>query len=158
MTGIPAGYQLHVTTWESAYDHYKTQVLSGLTKEDVEFYLDLMKPFFSKHDMVNPGTFGNEKISVEVLIDMVMKLLGAHPNISQAVSTKWNTALANDLPGDLLEYYEVELYDVLCDDVLGVSEFYEDTEELNLWCREIGQYKILYIDQSIPDVTSLFNK
>ena len=34
MNTIPKGYQLHVTSWENDGDNYKTEVLSGLMREN----------------------------------------------------------------------------------------------------------------------------
>lgn len=42
---IPSGYQLHITSWENDADNYKTKILSGLTKEDVQFYLHFLNHF-----------------------------------------------------------------------------------------------------------------
>jgi hypothetical protein len=53
---IPSGYQLHITSWENDADNYKTEILSGLTKEDVQFYLHFLNHFESH----NP--YGNECI------------------------------------------------------------------------------------------------
>ena len=53
---IPSGYQLHITSWENDADNYKTKILSGLTKEDVQFYLHFLNHFESH----NP--YGNECI------------------------------------------------------------------------------------------------
>lgn len=45
MSNIPAGYQLHVESWENDGDNYKTQIMNGLTLADVNFLLDVGKPF-----------------------------------------------------------------------------------------------------------------
>ena len=47
---IPASYQLHVHSWEDDTDHHDTEILHGLTKEDVEFYLELLENFRSRSD------------------------------------------------------------------------------------------------------------
>lgn len=51
---IPSGYQLHITSWENDGDNYKTKIISGLTKEDVQFYLHFLNHFG------NDGPYGNE--------------------------------------------------------------------------------------------------
>ena len=53
---IPPGYQLHITSWENDADNYKTEILSGLTKEDVRFYIH----FLSHFEMDKP--YGNGRI------------------------------------------------------------------------------------------------
>jgi hypothetical protein len=42
---IPSGYQLHITSWENDADNYKTEILSGMTKEDVQFYIHFLSHF-----------------------------------------------------------------------------------------------------------------
>lgn len=42
---IKKGYQLRVTSWENDADNYNTVSLDGLSKEDVEFYINFIKVF-----------------------------------------------------------------------------------------------------------------
>ncbi len=62
MENIQPGYQLHITSWENDADNYKTKIIQGLTKEDVQFYLHFLRHFYSQYsrhkDMIGPG-FGN---------------------------------------------------------------------------------------------------
>lgn len=62
MENIKPGYQLHITSWENDADNYKTEVIQGLTKEDVQFYLHFLRHFYSSYcrykDMIGPG-YGN---------------------------------------------------------------------------------------------------
>ena len=46
---IPSGFQLHITSWENDADNYKTEVISGLTREDVKFYLHFLGHFYSQY-------------------------------------------------------------------------------------------------------------
>ena len=57
MSTIPSGYQLHITSWEKDADNYKTEILSGLTKEDVQFYIHFLSYFGSYQHL-----FGNKRI------------------------------------------------------------------------------------------------
>jgi hypothetical protein len=45
--GFESGYQLHITSWENDADNYNTKIISGLTKEDVKFYIYFLKHFRS---------------------------------------------------------------------------------------------------------------
>jgi hypothetical protein len=56
MNNIPSGYQLHITSWENDADNYKTKIISGLTKDDVQFYLH----FLSLFEMDKP--YGNGSV------------------------------------------------------------------------------------------------
>lgn len=57
MDNIPSGYQIHITSWENDADNYKTKIVSGLTKEDVQFYLHFLNHF----EMNKP--YGNGRIT-----------------------------------------------------------------------------------------------
>ena len=52
---IQAGYMLQVTSWENDGDNYNTITLTGLTKEKVKFYLELLQYFNGAKDQ----DFGN---------------------------------------------------------------------------------------------------
>ena len=38
---IPAGYQLSVVSWENDGDHYNTEVMNGLSEEEVKFLVEI---------------------------------------------------------------------------------------------------------------------
>ena len=62
---IPSGYQLHITSWENDADNYKTKILSGLTKEDVQFYLHFLNHFESHNPYGNGCIYSHaEKIAI----------------------------------------------------------------------------------------------
>jgi hypothetical protein len=57
-TIIPAGYRVTVTSWENDADNYKDTIHEGLSKERVEYILELCNLFKSGSN--NGGkTFGN---------------------------------------------------------------------------------------------------
>jgi hypothetical protein len=56
-TIIPAGYRLSITSWENDADAYHTEIVEGISKERVEFILELCRLFRSKNQ--KPGCFGN---------------------------------------------------------------------------------------------------
>ena len=56
-TIIPAGYRVTITSWENDGDNYKDTIHEGLTKERVEYILELCKLFKSKNRDKN--CFGN---------------------------------------------------------------------------------------------------
>jgi hypothetical protein len=57
-TIIPAGYRLSITSWENDADAYHTEIIEGLTRERVEYLLELCKLFYSGSNN-NDATFGN---------------------------------------------------------------------------------------------------
>lgn len=56
MDTILPGYQLHIISWENDADNFNTTIYSGLTKEDVQFYIYFLGHFKSHR------TYGNESI------------------------------------------------------------------------------------------------
>ena len=57
-TIIPAGYRVTITSWENDADYYEDTIHEGLTKERVEYILEMCKLFKSGSN--NGGkTFGN---------------------------------------------------------------------------------------------------
>lgn len=75
MNNIPAGYQLHIISWENDADNYRTKVISGLEYADVNFYLHFLRHFHFSYSKEKIGVgFGNtnkstypdaEKIAIE---------------------------------------------------------------------------------------------
>lgn len=58
-TTIKAGYRLSINSWENDGDHRKTKVLEGLSKELVQFYVQLLKLFKSQNYNDDRTAFGN---------------------------------------------------------------------------------------------------
>lgn len=156
---IPAGYQLHISSWENDADDYRTEVLSGLTREDVAFLVSIIKQFSSRNK--KPKGIGNTSIGDVPLIKLVLKALDNHPNISPDLRSCWTLDLPcavedlDEFDGDeeLAEASE-QAYEKLCE-LIGspVSEFYQD--ELN-FCRVYEDHKVFLITAPVENVTHEF--
>jgi hypothetical protein len=154
MSNLPAGYQLHITTWENDADHYMTKVMSGLTKEDVQFYVEMAKAFKSRNN--RPAGMGNGIVAANKLVPFIDKLLAKHTGLSQKVRDYWST---EGEPGDFdmaLEDVKYDLYmEILAENVLGepVNEYYEYG-----FCRVFAEFKVYFVPAEvvIEDVTSQF--
>lgn len=131
---IPTGYQVRISTWENDGDYRKTQVINGLSKEDVYFYQDLTKLFYSRHRSEMKG-FGNGSVDAEELIQRVTEILGAHPNISRATHDLWNDP---EFP-DSIDI----IYDTLCECVLGYPEEYDKP----YFCRVFEKFEVLFFKE-----------
>lgn len=81
-TIIPAGYRVTITSWENDADNYADTIHEGLTKERVEFILELCNLFLSKNgqygkkgkgfgNMYEPGH--DEQLAAEAAIRVVME-------------------------------------------------------------------------------------
>jgi hypothetical protein len=111
---IPAGYQLHVTSWENDADNYKTEIVSGLTSEDVKYLLALLKNFGRK------GKHGNENVGADVLLSIFTKTMEKHPDTSDecekfcplderevhSVIEELLSAPSEGYDGDFVRYFE----------------------------------------------------
>jgi hypothetical protein len=154
MSNLPAGYQLHITTWENDADNYHTQVMSGLSKEDVAFYVELAKGFRSKNSRPKGG-LGNQQVDADTLVEYIDGMLAKHPNISEKVRNYWSTEdeLADfDMALDDVKY---DLYyEILCENVLGNPDDYYD----HGFCRVFDEFKVLFVPEEviIEDVTHQF--
>ena len=87
---IPAGYQLHIKTWENDADHYLTQVISGLTEEDVKFHLFIVSHFYSRNGFSFKRGLGNGSIPEGTLIELIQSAVTKFPNISDSTRDMWN--------------------------------------------------------------------
>lgn len=139
---IPAGYQLHVTTWENDGDHYNTEIISGLTEADVRFLLDVAKQFGSRNS-TTPG-LGNGSVKGEQLVALLREKLADHPEISDDIKQVWSEGSDEDIA-----------YDILTDLLLGTPQEEGYFDEL-YFCRVFDDFKVYYFPETIKDVTQSF--
>lgn len=83
---IEAGYQLHITSWTNDGDSYNTTIHSGLIKEDVQFLLEVVRPFKSCH---RGGSFGNNDSCTEAIDDHILECFRNHKNLSSSKYAEW---------------------------------------------------------------------
>lgn len=151
MTAIPAGFQLHVNTWENDGDAAQTQIWSGIKiKEDVKFLVALVKKFTSNG---RDKGLGNSGVPADVLINTIEKLLAKHTDISTELRGFFEQE-REDLssPSDLVERW----HDLICNRLLGypVDEFYNTNYER--FCRVYSSHRVFYFEQPAVDVTNQF--
>lgn len=151
MTDIPAGYQIHFSTWENDMDSFATEIWSGITqKEDVHFLVDLANRFQSKHTPKKRGV-GNSSVSCEDLVELVTKCLDRHPLISSDMRALFMTEVDPDDEETTAERW----YDLLCDRMLGYPENEHYASEEN-FCRVMDNIKVYWIPNPIEEVTESF--
>lgn len=137
---IPTGYQLQVTTWENDADDYKTQKISGLSFNEVLFYIEFASKFVSINaEVPGLGNDGHDDETLKEVLDEVMK---------------------NHFLGMTLEKrLESPNFDVreFVTSILGSPVGYGYK-----FCRVFNSYKVLYFDIPVSiraeDVTSAFKK
>lgn len=136
---IPAGYQLHVTTWENDADAYNTEIFSGLTETDVKFLLSIAKKFVSKNNSRNG--LGNGGVPSKKLLKVVNDALKKFPDVSQKIR--------DDFTVD-----EDTVWEAITE-ILGypVSEYYWEEEN---FCRVFDRYEVFLIETPIKDVSAQF--
>ena len=147
-TVIPAGYRVTITSWENDADNYKDTIHEGLSKERVEYILELCKLFKSGSN--NGGaTFGNMYDPDEEEIERADAAI-------RGVLEKYRP---------VLDEYELEQLDIVADpddEYSGpefsaiVSEFLDSSEGYQY--RVYDGAKVEYIPHKITmeDVTSQF--
>ena len=130
---IPAGYQLHITTWENDGDNYKTKIISGLGEFDLKFYIDWINQF--------KGARGNDYVEDEELSSILSEMLDKHPYMSETLRTKWT---------DMLE----------CEDLIWEMNAYflsnPDNGYDHGFVRAIDHLEVFLVPEEITNVTSQF--
>lgn len=139
---IQAGYQLHVSTWENDGDSSKQLILSGLTENDVKFYLAVLHHFKSTN--AHKGGFGNAGVADEDMISIFADALGQHPDVSSKV----------------LELYSVTdasmLYEALTANLIGCPDNEYYSGEYHNFCRVFESFEVFFIEMPIVNVTEKF--
>jgi hypothetical protein len=147
-------YQLHIKTWENDADGVRVKVVSGLSKSDVCFYLEVVKQFTSRNS--TPSGFGNGSIPDDDLITIIQQALEKHSDVSeleQEMFGGWGELDMDD--PDKLKYAADILYDKLCSYMLGYPEDEGFQEEYH-FCRVFDSYKVFHFPVNGNDVTSEF--
>lgn len=154
---IPAGYQLHISTWENDGDSYATQIVSGLSFTDAAFYIDLVYLFSSvnNHNRNQPSGFGNDYVPSAKLATAIDKLMLVHSDISDDTRTKWNQIIqeVRDCEDDE-DMVEEGLVDTLYDLLGTPSDFYYDGEYP--FYRVCDRVEVFYFPFEVENVTKQF--
>lgn len=140
---IPVGFQLHVTTWENDADHYRTEIISGLSEDDVRFLVSIAQEFKSRNG--SPKGLGNGSVDGEQLRELIREKLFDHPNISEDVRTTWQEG-ADD---------EGAAYSLISDMLLGTPQEEGYWDEGN-FCRVFDGFQVFYFPEAVRDVTANF--
>ena len=153
MTNIPAGYQVHITTWENDGDCYATKIISGLTEDDVRFYIELSNKFVSRNGWGEKG-LGNGGVESSVLIETISNVLKKHPNVSEETKLNWNFSKIEDPESDV---DDESPYETLTELILGwpADEYYWSIDN---FCRVVDCVKVYHVPQEVVDVTGKFLK
>lgn len=146
---VQPGYRLSLTSWENDADDFRTVVLSGLTKEDVEFYLNLAHIFHmdSPEHKASGGVngMGNDEAIPSDLYILVKEMLALHPFISDKEKKIWEPLVEVEPTGDKNKRGSGgKLYGVLCDRVLSWPVQYEYG-----FCRMFDTYEVLEIESPV---------
>lgn len=166
---IPAGYQVHLKSWENDADYYKTEIISGLTKEEVSFYIELAKKFYSQNGWPDKKGLGNGATDDLDLIWAVRQALTNHPNISPELLELYSVFEVCDGVYNILDidFDDFEDWNVIeeiaasisCDlineEILGHPEC-EVYQDMHNFCRAFDSYKIFFFETEVKEVSSEF--
>jgi hypothetical protein len=148
---IPVGYQLHIHSWENDADAYGLEVLSGLSKDDVKFYLELLEHFRSRSR--GKGGFGNtiNEVDYQKVAKTIQNTLEANPGVSKDIKETFDLSDVFEEEHDS----EDDLNDALSDacqevmgDLIGGSETYD--------FRVFDRAEVYYYPAPVKNVTREF--
>lgn len=136
---IPAGFQVHVTSYENDGDNYQTHIITGLSKPDMMFYVDLAIQF--------KGDYGNTFIKREKLIEITSDVVKRHPIISYKTGKKFSP---------LADYDTDENSDNILDELtefLGrPGEGYYDGPSSSVFVRRATKIEVYYLQAAMREV------
>ena len=138
---IPAGYQLHITSWTNDADNYNTKIHDGLSEEDVKFLLDVVKPFKSQH---NGGRFGNNDSCTGQINEHIFECLKKYP------TTQFQ---------ECLEGFEQDIdLDEDEEEIDGLSDLAYDLVGRDEYCgwRVFESAKVFFYPEEVKEVTKQF--
>lgn len=172
--GIPVGYQLHVTSWENDGDNYKTEIISGLSKEDTEFLVFIASEFgWNQTTKLVEGNDGNSMIGLR---NLYLEAIKRYPNVSDTYRIKnlpseeaielfdeyarfsYNDSRKKDpkYTDSVLdrgeEFYEL-MMDLITSLLANPDEAYWNITGFVRYCDKI---KVYYVPGEIEDVTNQF--
>jgi hypothetical protein len=130
---IPAGYRVVVTSWENDADNYKTEMVEGLSRDDVSLLVDVIQLFYSKNNPPKGRVcYGNlcepDDEIIEQCMSAIEAVLAQHPKSSTSpLSDYFKNAEG------VMEY--------LCDLGLSGSEFF--------WTRVLESFEVYYFPEAM---------
>lgn len=136
---IPAGYQLHITSWTNDANNYNTTIHEGLNEEDVKFLLDIVKPFRSRHD---GGRFGNNDSCTNQINEHIFECFKKYP------TTKFQEYLEGFEQGNDPDEEEIDGLSDLAYDLVGHDEYCG-------W-RVFESAKVFFYPEEVKEVTKQF--
>lgn len=132
---------LTVTSYEGDADYYEKEVLSGLTLEDVKFYLAFLSPFKATW---KGGLYGNTQMSMNpnAPLTCLVDALGICSPTSPGLLSEVTNALNNSDGGELYAH------DMMVE-LIG-------TWNKGYFYRTFACHRVHYVPQECLDVTSEF--
>lgn len=149
---IPAGYQLHITSWENDGDSHSTVIRSGLTKEDVDFKLDLLSSFGRQ------GGHGNTEADEDFIIETVEGAVSRHPNVSQSVKDHFAVMMEQDVVGEGCDEDDVkaEYAQGCCTLITNYLGYPQNDCYGRFFIRMFDSFEVYYFDSPVANVTQQF--
>jgi hypothetical protein len=144
---IPAGYRLTVHSWENDGDNGKTEVLSGLSREKTQYYVDLCKLLrvYTKGKRDFGNLYDPSESKLTAFSNAVKLIVDNHPAAKQEFDEY--TEESNGV--NVVDLYPEFALEDLFEMGLSGGDFYT---------RVCEQYTVEYIptDIIIEDVTEQF--
>jgi len=134
---IPAGFQVHVDSYENDGDNNQLCIVSGLSEADMRFYVDLAELFQGKH--------GNGFTKESVFLDIVANVVENHPGISDETREKFTPNA---------EYDDHENSCNIVDEVQELTGTPDDGyyDSSSVFVRRASSIKVFYLSRSMMEV------
>jgi hypothetical protein len=130
MNNIPAGYQIHITSWENDGDHSQTKVISGLTRDELELIIKFCNWFKKK---------GNDYFEIEQEIETLFQEF-----LTSSLKEKFHKPYSTNI-----KFY----ISTIASELMGSS--FENTD--HGFIRSVNYFRIYFIETPILDVTDKFS-
>jgi len=152
MSNIPAGYQLHVTTWENDADAYQTKILNGLGINDVTFLVALAKQFKSRNSSNGLGNGATTRDELIAAITSALTVCKPNQKLQDQIDAFYTIKDEED-EDDTNGFY---VYEWLTETLLGypVEEFYRYDYER--FCRVYSSHEVFLIPLECINVSEQF--
>lgn len=150
---FPAGYQVHISSWENDLDFQETTIFSGLTSEDVKLLLYIARKFRSKDSPAHGGYgIGNGQVWKSQMLSIILEAFEKFPAASPIAYSNFYVSQDCDFP---LDYAD----EVICS-ILGYpkDEYHrslDDGEDVT-FVRVFDKAEVYFLDAPAPNVTKEF--
>lgn len=143
---IKPGFLLKITTWENDADAYNTVELPGLGEDEVKFFIEVAKLFYSRHSHLEKG-FGNSERGMDEVGPSIDEIVAKFKAEGLTVPKDWDKEQYEDKVW--LERYEEDFYSDYLYDLIG------SWNDGYYW-RVFDDFQVFHVPSALENVTHKF--